>query len=149
VIAAHPPAEFKRGSGKVVRLFADYRPVEEDYFARTGVFPIMHVVAIRRDVHDAHPWVAMNLVSAFEEAKRRSLARALDTNAPRFPVPWGYENAQRAVATFGDDFWPYGIEPNRRTLDAFLGYAHEQGVCARRLAPEDLFVEQVRSSFRV
>jgi 4,5-dihydroxyphthalate decarboxylase len=149
VIAAHPPTEFERGSGRVVRLFEDHRAVEEDYYARTRVFPIMHVVAIRRDVHDAHPWIAMNLLTAFEQAKRRSLERALDTNAARFPVPWGYENAQRAAAMFGEDFWPYGIEPNRVTLDAFLGYAHEQGVCARRLAPEELFVEQVRAAFRV
>jgi 4,5-dihydroxyphthalate decarboxylase len=149
VIAAHPPAEFERGSGNVVRLFGDHRAAEEAYHRDTGVFPIMHVVAIRRDVHDAHPWVAMNLFTAFEEAKRRSLARTLDLNAPRFPVPWGPANAQRAAETFGADFWPYGIERNRVTLDAFLGYAHEQGVCARRLAPEDLFVSQVRESFRV
>jgi 4,5-dihydroxyphthalate decarboxylase len=149
VIAAHPPADFKRGSGNVVRLFGDYRSVEEDYHRETGVFPIMHVVAIRRDVHDTHPWVAMNLFTAFEEAKRRSLERALDLNAPRFPVPWGPAYAQHAAATFGPDFWPYGIEPNRVTLDAFLGYAHEQGVCARRLAPQDLFVPQVREAFRI
>jgi 4,5-dihydroxyphthalate decarboxylase len=149
VIAAHPPTEFQRASGRVVRLFRDHRAAEEDYYRETGVFPIMHVVAIRRDVHDAHPWVAMNLFTAFEEAKRRSLERALDLNAPRFPVPWGPANAQRAAETFGGDFWPYGIEPNRVTLDAFLGYAHEQGVCARRLAPEDLFVQQVRETFRI
>jgi 4,5-dihydroxyphthalate decarboxylase len=149
VIAAHPPTEFERGGERVVRLFNDYRAVEEDYYRETGVFPIMHVVALRRDVHDAHPWVAMNLFTAFEEAKRRSLARALDSNAPRFPVPWGFANAQRAAETFGEDFWPYGIEPNRRALEAFLDYAHEQGVCATRLAPEELFAPQVRSAFRV
>jgi 4,5-dihydroxyphthalate decarboxylase len=149
VIAAHPPDEFTRSSGRIVRLFGDYRTVEEAYFGDTGVFPIMHVIAIRRDVHDAHPWVALNLYTAFEEAKRRSLARALDLNAPRFPVPWGPANAQRAAETFGPDFWPYGIEPNRPTLEAFLGYAHEQGVCAQLLAPEDLFVPQVRETFRV
>ena len=149
VIAAHPPTEFKRGSGTVVRLFSDHRAVEEDYYRATGIFPIMHVVALRRDVHDAHPWVARNLLTAFEEAKRRGLERALDANAPRYPVPWGPANAERAAELFGRDFWPYGIEPNRVTLDAFLGYAHEQGVCARRLAPEDLFVEQVREAFRI
>jgi 4,5-dihydroxyphthalate decarboxylase len=149
VIAAHPPTEFKRRSGRVVRLFSDYRTVEEEYHRATGVFPIMHVVALRRDVHDAHPWVAMNLLSAFEEAKRRSLARAIDGNAPRYPIPWSFANAQRAEEIFGRDFWPYGIEPNRRTLDAFLGFAHEQGVCARRLEPDELFPPQVRTRFRI
>jgi 4,5-dihydroxyphthalate decarboxylase len=149
LIAAHPPAEFESGSGRVVRLFSDYRAAEEAYHRETGVFPIMHVIAIRRDVHDAHPWIAMNLLTAFEEAKRRSLARVLDTNAPRFPLPWGFAHAQRVQETFGDDFWPYGIEPNRRTLETVLGYAHEQGVCRERLAPEELFVEQVCSAFRV
>jgi 4,5-dihydroxyphthalate decarboxylase len=108
VIAAHAPAEFQSGSGKVARLFSDHRTEEEAYYRDTGVFPIMHVVALRREVHDAHPWVAMNLYTAFREAKRRAIARALDTNAPRYPVPWSPANAQRAQQLFGDDFWPYG-----------------------------------------
>jgi 4,5-dihydroxyphthalate decarboxylase len=149
VIAAHPPAEFKNGSGRVVRLFSDYRAVEEEYHRETGVFPIMHVVALRRDVYDAHPWTAMNLMTAFEEAKRRSLVRAIDGNAPRYPIPWSFANAQRAQELFGRDFWPYGIEPNRRTLDAFLQFAHEQGVCATRLQPDDLFPDEVKAEFRI
>lgn len=149
VIAAHPPTEFKRGSGRVVRLFSDYRAVEERYHAETGIFPIMHVVALRRDVLDRYPWAASSLMKGFEEAKRRSLARALDGNAPKYPVPWSFANAQHAQATFGADFWPYGVDANRTTLDAFLGYAHEQGACARRLAPEDLFPVDVEPSFKI
>jgi 4,5-dihydroxyphthalate decarboxylase len=109
----------------------------------------MHVVAMRADVYEAHRWLAMNLVTAFEDAKRRSQERALDANAPRFPVPWAPANAQRAAETFGDDFWPYGIEPNRVTLSWFLERAFEQGVCARLLEPEDLFAPEVRERFRV
>jgi 4,5-dihydroxyphthalate decarboxylase len=149
VIAAHPPTDFEQGSGRVVRLFSDYRAVEEAYLRKTGIFPIMHVVVIRTEVLERHPWVAMNLLRAFEEAKRRSLARATDANAPRYPVPWGFANAERAQELLGGDFWPYGIEPNRRTLEAFLLFAHEQGACARRLTPEDLFPPQVRDVFRV
>jgi 4,5-dihydroxyphthalate decarboxylase len=149
VIAAHAPDEFDSGSGKVVRLFSDYRAEEEAYYRDTGVFPIMHVVALRRDVHDAHPWVAMNLYTAFREAKCRAVERALDTNAPRYPVPWSPANAQRAQELFGDDFWPYGIEDNRTTLDAFLGFAHEQGACAKRLTPDDLFPDEVKAEFRI
>lgn len=149
VIAAHPPAEFERKSGRVVRLFSDYRAVEERYYIETGVFPIMHVVAFRADVLERYPWAAMSLVKAFEEAKRRSLARAVDDNAPKYPIPWSFANAQQAEAMFGRDFWPYGIEPNRTTLEAFLGYAYEQGVCARALVPEELFPAAVTETFKV
>jgi 4,5-dihydroxyphthalate decarboxylase len=149
VIAPHLPHGFEDGSGAIVRLFSDHRRVEEAYFEKTGIFPIMHVLALRADVHDLHPWVAMNLLTAFEHAKRRSLDRALDVNAPRFPVPWAAANALHAAELMGEDFWPYGIEPNRVTLDAFLDFAHEQRVCARRLEVEELFAPQVREAFRV
>ena len=149
LIAPHPPRGFEDSSGAIVRLFSDPRTVEEAYYRDRGVFPIMHVIALRADLHERHPWVAMNLFSAFEEAKRRSVARALDVNAPRFPVPWAAANALHAQELMGEDFWPYGIEANRATLEAFLGFAHEQGVCARRLTPEELFVEQVQQSFTV
>jgi 4,5-dihydroxyphthalate decarboxylase len=149
VIAAHPPTEFEQGTGRVVRLFSNYRAVEEAYYRDTGIFPIMHVVALRADVLAEHPWVAMNLYTAFREAKRRSLERALDANAPKYPIPWSPYNAARAQEVFGTDFWPYGIEENRTTLDAFLGYAYEQGACARRLEPEALFAPQVSEEFRI
>jgi 4,5-dihydroxyphthalate decarboxylase len=149
VIAAHPPIEFERRSGRVVRLFSDYRAVEEAYFRDTRIFPIMHLVAIRAEVLAEHPWVAMNLYTAFREAKRRSLERALDDNAPKYPIPWSPANAEHAQELVGPDFWPYGIEENRNTLDAFLGFAHEQGVCATRLEPEDMFAGQVGEEFRV
>jgi 4,5-dihydroxyphthalate decarboxylase len=149
VIAAHPPTEFKRRTGRVVRLFSDYRSVEESYYHATGVFPIMHVVALRGDVHADYPWAAMNLMQGFEEAKRRSLERAADPNAPRYPIPWSFANAQRAEEIFGRDFWPYGVESNRRTLETFLDYAHEQGVCSRRLAVAELFAPEVEAGFRI
>ena len=149
LIAAHPPTEFKRGSGRIVRLFSDYRAVEERSYRETGVFPIMHVVTLRAELHERHPWIAMNLLSAFEAAKQRSLARALDANAPRFPVPWGPANAQRAQELIGEDFWPYGLEPNRSTLETFLQLAFEQGVCARRLTAQELFVPEVQQAYRV
>jgi 4,5-dihydroxyphthalate decarboxylase len=149
LIAPHPPRGFEDGSGAIVQLFSDHRAVEEAYFAKRGVFPIMHVVALRADVHERHPWVAMNLLSAFSEAKRRSVERALDVNAPRLPVPWAAANALHAQELMGEDFWPYGIEPNRTTLETFLGFAFEQGVCARELSAEELFVPQVQQAFRV
>ena len=149
ILAAHPPAAFADGSGRIVRLFPDVQRVEEEYYRRTGVFPIMHLVALRREVYERDRWVAMELFKAFEEAKRRSLVRMTDPNAPFTPIPWAHEWARRTQELMGDDPWPYGIEPNRQALQTFLRYAYEQGVCERLLEPDELFVPEVRESYRV
>jgi 4,5-dihydroxyphthalate decarboxylase len=149
IIAPHPPQALTDGSGRVVRLFSDPVAVERAAYAETGVFPIMHVIVLSAEVDDAHPWIAGNLVRAFSEARDRSLARVLDVNASRLPVPWGAAQAAAALEALHGEPWPYGLEANRTTLDAFLGYAHEQGVCATRLAPEDLFDARVHATFRV
>ena len=101
IMSAHPPDAFVAGDPRIVRLFQDYRSVEEAYWKKTHVFPIMHVVAIRRDVYDRDPWIAVNLLNAFTEAKRRSIARVLDTTAPRVPIPWCFSYADEARALFG------------------------------------------------
>jgi 4,5-dihydroxyphthalate decarboxylase len=147
VISAHPPAEFKARTGRMVRLIED-AGVEQDYWRRTGVFPIMHVIAIRRDRYEAHRWIAMNLYTAFTEAKRRSVERLCDPNASMFPLPQGHFAADWARAQFGEDLWPYGLEPNRPTLETFLGYAAEQGVTARRLTPDELFALETSAEFK-
>jgi 4,5-dihydroxyphthalate decarboxylase len=149
ILAPHPPRALTDGTGRIVRLFSDPVAVERAAYAATGVFPIMHVIVLRAEIDEAHPWVAGNLVSAFAEARDRSLARILDVNASRLPVPWGPPQAANALEALGGEPWPYGLEPNRTTLDAFLGYAYEQGVCATRLAPEDLFDARVHATFRV
>jgi 4,5-dihydroxyphthalate decarboxylase len=149
VISAQPPAAFVAGDPSVRRLFDDPLVLEEGYWKATGIFPIMHVVAIRRDVMDAHPWVAGNLVSAFEEAKRRSIARVSDATISRFPLPWAQLRAEAARAMFGEDFWPYGLDANRTTLSAFLDYAYEQGVAGSRITPEDLFAPSTHKPFRI
>lgn len=149
IIAPHPPRGCTDGSGDVVRLFSDPRAAEQDYFLRTGIFPIMHVIVLRSDVHERYPWAAANLFTAFDEAKQRSLQRMLDANAPRTPIPWAAAHAQDTQGAFGPDPWPYGVEANRVTIEAFLEYAVEQGVCARPLTAEELFAPQVRDFFRV
>ncbi len=149
VMTAHPPTSFLGGDPTVVRLIENYREVEEAYYRETGIFPIMHTIAIRRAVFEAHPWIAMNVFKAFDEAKRRSLERVSAVTAPRVPIPWCFESVARAKALFGEDYWPYGIEPNRVTLEAFLRFAHEQGVCHREVAVEELFPKEVQSVFKV
>jgi len=112
------------------------------YWKATGIYPIMHFVAIRRDVYEKNRWVAVQLQKAFEEAKNRSLVRARDITASYFPVPLMSYTVQDARSVAGDDFWPYGIEANRKTLDAFLRYADEQGVSQRRVALEEMFAPE-------
>ncbi|HEX6692104.1 MAG TPA: 4,5-dihydroxyphthalate decarboxylase [Burkholderiales bacterium] len=124
------------------RLFPDYPAQELAYFRKTRIFPIMHVVVLRRDVYQRDRWAAMNLMQALEEAKDRGVARAAEIGASSTPVPWVADHARRWREVAGADFWPYGIEPNRPTLEAFLQYAHEQGVCARRLQVEELFAPE-------
>jgi 4,5-dihydroxyphthalate decarboxylase len=140
---------FASGDPRVRRLFPDFQAREEAHYGKTGIFPIMHVIAIRSDVYEANPWVAMNLLKAFDEAKARSLARVTDITASHAPLPWIGDFAAKMQAIFGTDPFPYGIEPNRPTLEAFLQYAREQGLCARALAPEDLFVPEVREGYKI
>jgi 4,5-dihydroxyphthalate decarboxylase len=146
VLSARPPRALGKG---IRRLFSDYEAVEEAYFRETGVFPIMHVIVIKTDVLARHPWLAMNLYKAFDEAKRRSVERLSDITASHAPFAWLAPYADRMKALFGEDFWPYGLEKNRKTLQAFVDFAFEQGVCHRKLALEELFPTQVLTSFKV
>ena len=148
-MAARPPDAFVNGDARVRQLFGNYRQVEQDYYKQTGIFPIMHAVAVRRDVLHSHPWVPRNLFKAFDEAKRRSIARVLEGTASLFPIPWGNAYAEETMQLLGKDYFPYGIEENRTTLAAFLRYAHEQGVCRRLLDVEELFPPQLHSTYRV
>lgn len=148
IITAQPPASVVATDGRVRQLLADPRAAEEAYVRATGIFPIMHLIAIRKDVYDAHPWVARNLLTAFEAAKRRSEERLLDAMSPRLPLPWISAEATRTREVFGGDSYPYGIEPNRRTLDALLGYAATQGVASRRMEVEELFAPTVLETLR-
>ena len=146
VLSARPPHGFGRG---IARLFPDYEAVEAAYFKNTGIFPIMHVIVIKTEVLERHPWLAMNLYKAFEEAKRCSIERLSDITASHAPLAWLAPYTERMKSLFGEDFWPYGLEKNRTTLQAFVDFAFEQGVCHRRLELEDLFPSQVLSSFKV
>jgi len=146
VLSARPPRDF---GGGIRRLFPDYEAIEAAYFRETGVFPIMHAIVIKTEVLERHPWLAMNLYKAFEEAKRRSVERLSDITASHAPFAWLAPYAERMKSLFGEDIWPYGLEKNRTTLQAFVDFAFEQGVCHRRLALEELFPRQVLASFKV
>lgn len=149
ILAPHAPSAFEDGSGRIVRLFHDPVSVERGYLERTGIFPIMHVIVIRADVYEQNRWIAANLLTAFSAAKERAVTRALDSTAPGSPIPWANAHAREVTDRFGGDPWPYGIDANRTTLSAFLSMCVEQGICERRLEPEELFVPEVRTSFRI
>jgi 4,5-dihydroxyphthalate decarboxylase len=131
------------------RLFADYQSLELAYWKKTRIFPIMHVVVLRKDVYQGNRWVAMNLLKAFNASKQRSLARMLELGVSHAPLPWVADHAARWRDLAGEDFWPYGVEANRATLEAFLQYSFEQGVCRRRLGVEELFAPETLERFKI
>src|SRR5207302_11417012 len=128
---------------------ADLPQFDANSSTKTRIYPIMHVVVLRKPAYERDRWIDMNLLKAFEEAKRGSLARNADIGVSHIPVPWIAEQVRRWRALAGEDFWPYGIEANRPTLEAFLQYAFEQGVGRKRLAVEDLFARETLESFKI
>ena len=139
--AAAPPA-FLEGRG-VVRLLADYRAHEERWHALTGIHPIMHAVAVRTALLDRHPWLARALFLAFDAARRRSMQRLDVIGISAAPLPWLKDHCDRARARFGEDWFPYGVEANRVTLEALCRWAAAQGVTRREADPRALFLEEM------
>jgi 4,5-dihydroxyphthalate decarboxylase len=144
---ARAPSSFRAGDGKVRRLFEDYRAVERAYYTSTGIFPIMHVIALRRDVYEQHRWIAQSMLKALVAAQRRTYEDLRETAALKAMLPWLIEGVEDAVALMGEDYWPYGFERNRRTLATFLRYSFEQGLSKRLLEPEELFAPETLESF--
>lgn len=138
-IIARPPTCFLEGHPDVERLFPDYIEMEEDYYKRTKVWPIMHIIAMRRQILDENPWVARNLLNAFQESKRRSIERLLDPAVSRYPVPWLATYARKMRDMFHGDLFPYGIEENRPTWEQMALYTYQQGIAHRQFKPEDIF----------
>lgn len=143
ICSARNPGPFNEaGHGGIRRLFTDPEAAEREYHARTGIFPIMHTLVLRREVHEQHPWLARELVKACERSKAVGLFGLGETAALRYALPWLWAEVERTRSVLGDDWWPYGLEPNRRTLETFLRYSHEQGLAARRYEPEELFAPE-------
>ena len=140
------PSSFVPG-GPVRRLFADPVAAEKAYFAETGIFPIMHVVVVRRDVYERHPWVAQTLTKSLHLAKQKAMAELYDASALRFMLPWLIPGLEEARALLGEDYWSYGLEANRHVLETFLRYHHDQGLSRRPYAPEELFAPESTEAF--
>jgi 4,5-dihydroxyphthalate decarboxylase len=139
IIGSNLPRSLKRHPD-VVRLFPDYRAREKDYYRRTKIFPIMHLVVIRNDVYERHPFVATSLYKAFNAAKDRAWEKMRFSGTLRYMLPWLPDDIEEIDDLFGGDCWPYGIEPNRPTLEALVGYMAEQGLIPEPIPVEKLFV---------
>jgi 4,5-dihydroxyphthalate decarboxylase len=146
---ARMPSSFRTGGGRVKRLFENYVDVERQYYRDTGIFPIMHTVAIKREVYEANRWVAQSLYKAFIEAQRRTYEDLQETAALKTMLPWAGAHVEEAQREMGDDFWPYGLERNRKTLETFLRYHFEQGLSKRLLTPDELFAPEALEFFKI
>ena len=143
------PSCFVGGSAKVRRLFEDTYTAEREYYQRTKIFPIMHLVAIRREVYEENPWVAQSLFKGFEEARRMAYKDLHETAALKVMLPWLIRHVADTEEIMGPDFWIYGYEPNREGVDRLLRYHHEQGLSARQLTGEEIFAPETLESFKI
>jgi 4,5-dihydroxyphthalate decarboxylase len=133
------PEAFVAGNPLVGRLFTDSREAERAYFAKTGIFPIMHAVAIRTDLAEANPWLPRAIFRAYAAAKEQALQRLRAMGWAMISLPWLAQEAEATRELMGENFWPYGVEANRDTLSALLRYSHEQGLTRRELSVDELF----------
>jgi 4,5-dihydroxyphthalate decarboxylase len=144
---ARKPSSF---DGKqVTRLFENFVDVEKAYYQQTGMFPIMHTVAIKREVYEANRWIAQSLFKAFVEAQKKTYEDLKQTAALKGMLPWFNAHVEEAFDLMGPDFWAYGFEPNYKTLETFLRYHHEQGLSPRLLKPEELFAPEAMEAFKI
>lgn len=146
LIDFQPPSCFVQGDARVRRLFADHEKAERDYFRRTGIFPIMHVLCLKREIAGRHPSLAQSLYAAFAQAKDMALADLWSPGAPKISLPWVSEAYGRAAALMGADFWPYGISANRAAIESIARYVVAQGLAPRSPGIDELFAASVLST---
>jgi 4,5-dihydroxyphthalate decarboxylase len=148
IIAPRAPSCFGRDPN-VGWLYPDPTAAASAYFRRTGVFPVMHLLGLRRDLAERHPWLPMALVKAFTASKDLAMARLLDPSACKVSLPFVEERLHEARTLMGQDYWSYGLAANRTTLAAFLRRHHREGLSPRELAPEELFHSATHEGFRI
>jgi 4,5-dihydroxyphthalate decarboxylase len=143
------PSSFVKGTGAVRRLFEDTHAAEREYFERTRIFPIMHVVALRRDVYERHRWIAQSLYKGFVDAQRIAYQDLHETAALKLMLPWLIQHLADTERLMGPDFWPYGYGPNVEAIDRLLRYHYEQGLSRKQLKPQEIFAPETLESFRI
>jgi 4,5-dihydroxyphthalate decarboxylase len=143
------PSCFDRGYPNVGWLFPDPVAAAKDYFKRTGMFPIMHLIGVRRDIVEQHPWLPAAVLKAFEQSKAIALQRLADTSSTKVTLPFVEEQLKDARDLMGRDFWPYGIQPNRKALETFLSHHHRQGLSSKLVSIDDLFHPTTHESYKL
>jgi 4,5-dihydroxyphthalate decarboxylase len=149
LIGPRAPSGFYKGHPDIARLFPDYMTVEKDYFRRTGIFPIMHLLAVHKRKVAELPWLPASLFKAFEKAKNMAIERLLEENEPMVTYPWIDGVVAEAQAIMGKDYWPYGLEENRKTVETFLRYHYDQGLAERKLGIDEIFVPSTMVRSRI
>lgn len=149
LMSARAPRAFIEGDPRVVRLFPDYRSEEKAYYLKTGVFPIMHVLGIRRSLVEQHPWLANAVFDAFCAAKNLAIEAFSDVSALRVTLPWFAAELDETRALMGNNFWPYGAKANQKTLSLMLDYAHRHGTVDRLLTFEEIFVPSTLTEHKI
>ncbi|OFW01664.1 MAG: 4,5-dihydroxyphthalate decarboxylase [Acidobacteria bacterium RIFCSPLOWO2_12_FULL_59_11] len=139
MMTARTPSCFDQGVPNVGRLYPDFKTVEQDYFRRTGFFPIMHLIGIRKILVEQYPWLPVSVYKAFLAAKNIAIRELNDIGQLMATLPWAIDHYNETRRVMGEDFWPYGLKENLKTLEAFARYHHEQGLSVRKVAPEELF----------
>ena len=139
LFTARGPSSFLRGEPHIKRLFANTREAEQSYYKKTRMFPIMHLVGIRKELVQKYPWLPTSVYKAFCEAKALAMIDLLDVNALMVSLPWLIPETEDTMAVMGKDFWAYGIEENMREISALAQYLHEQGLIDRKVTVEELF----------
>jgi 4,5-dihydroxyphthalate decarboxylase len=139
LLSIYMPKLFVDGSPSIARLFPSYRLVEQDYYRRTRIFPIMHTVVLREDVDRTHPWAARSIYNALLAARDLALGGLYDSDALRVTLPWLIDHVEETRRVLGHDFWAYGLEPNRPTYEAIGRYVCEQGLSPRIVTADELF----------
>jgi 4,5-dihydroxyphthalate decarboxylase len=147
-IAPRPP-RLERPHPDIGWLFPDPTAAAKDYYRRTRIFPIMHLVGVRRALAELHPWLPGAVFKAFAQAKTAALAHLADTSATKVTLPFVEERLAEARALMGEDFWSYGLAPNRHVLETFLAHHHRQGLSPRLVAPEELFHPATYETFKL
>jgi 4,5-dihydroxyphthalate decarboxylase len=140
IFSNHFPSLWLRRWPGIRRLFGSYKATEQDYFRRTGIFPVMHTLVIREDVYREHPFVGKALFDACEKARDAALFDLYDTDALRVTLPWLIDHVEEARSTFGEEAFLYGLESNRPAITALSRYLFEQALAPRMVPPEELFV---------
>ncbi len=147
-MAPRPPF-LKRENPNVGWLYPDPVAAAKDYYKRTGVFPIMHLAGVRRTLVEKHPWLPVAVMKAFEQSKKIAMDALADTSATKVTLPFIEESVKAARELMGEDYWAYGLEANRKTLETFLRHHHAQGLSSRLVKPEELFHPSTHETFKV